>query len=177
MNKFLAVLFTIFSFTINAQIFNPVSWDFSQKQISETEVELTFKASIDDHWHMYSQFIEDDIIATKFTFFYEGDTIVSKPSEGKSIEQYEPLWEMTLRYFEHEAIFKQRITVNSKSNIELGGYVDFMVCDESQCLPPDYSEFSFTIKGVEDVVEGKETLNFIQKKTEKTELEESNNKE
>ena len=177
MNKFLAVLFTIFSFTINAQIFNPVSWDFSQKQISETEVELTFKASIDEPWHMYSQFIEDDIIATKFTFFYEGDTIVSKPSEGKSIEQYEPLWEMTLRYFEHEAIFKQRITVNSKSNIELGGYVDFMVCDESQCLPPDYSEFSFTIKGVEDVVEGKETLNFIQKKTEKTELEESNNKE
>jgi len=172
MNKFLAVLFTIFSFTINAQIFNPVSWDFSQKQISETEVDLTFKASIDEPWHMYSQFIEDDIIATKFTFFYEGDTIVSKPSEGKSIEQYEPLWEMTLRYFEHEAIFKQRITVNSKSNIELGGYVDFMVCDESQCLPPDYSEFSFTIKGVEKFVEGKDALTFTQKKTENEVTEE-----
>jgi len=177
MRKILTLLFTITTLVVSAQIFNPVTWDFSQKQLSETEIELTFKAAIDDHWHMYSQFIEDDMIATKFTFFYDGDTIFSKPSEGKSIEQYEPLWEMTLRYFEHEAIFKQRITVNSKSNIELGGYVDFMVCDESQCLPPDYSEFSFIIKGVEDVVEGKETLNFIQKKTEKTELEESNKKE
>jgi thiol:disulfide interchange protein DsbD len=45
-----------------------------------------------------------------------------------------------------------------------------MVCDESQCLPPDFSEFSFTIKGVEEVVQGKNALIFPQKKSEELEL-------
>ena len=177
MNKFLVVVFSIFSFTTYSQILdNIVKWEFSQKQISETEVELQFKAEIEEHWHMYSQFVEDEMIATKFTFFYNGDTIVSKPKEGKSIEEYEPLWEMTLRYFEHEAIFKQRITVNSGKNIQLGGYVDFMVCDATQCLPPDYEEFSFTIKGVEESVEGKDELTFTQKKTENEIIDEATEK-
>ena len=166
MKKLLSLLFISTTIVLSAQIYDPVSWEFSQKQISETEVELQFKAEIEEHWHMYSQFVEDEMIATKFTFFYNGDTIVSKPKEGKSIEEYEPLWEMTLRYFEHEAIFKQRITVNSGKNIQLGGYVDFMVCDATQCLPPDYEEFSFTIKGVAEIIEGKDELTFTQEKTE-----------
>ena len=166
MKKLLSLLFISTTIVVSAQIYDPVSWEFSQKQISETEVELQFKAEIEEHWHMYSQFVEDEMIATKFTFYYNGDTIVSKPTEGKSIEEYEPLWEMTLRYFEHEAVFKQRITVNSGQNIQLGGYVDFMVCDATQCLPPDYSEFSFIIKGVDDVVEGEDAIIFTQKKTE-----------
>ena len=176
MKKLLSLLFISTTIVLSAQIYDPVSWEFSQKQISETEVELQFKAEIEEHWHMYSQFVEDEMIATKFTFFYNGDTIVSKPKEGKSIEEYEPLWQMTLRYFEHEAIFKQRITVNSGKNIQLGGYVDFMVCDATQCLPPDYDEFSFTIKGVEESVEGKDALTFTQKKTENEIIDEATEK-
>ncbi|MBT4478864.1 MAG: thiol:disulfide interchange protein [Flavobacteriales bacterium] len=176
MKKLLSLLFISTTIVLSAQIYDPVSWEFSQKQISETEVELQFKAEIEEHWHMYSQFVEDEMIATKFTFFYNGDTIVSKPKEGKSIEEYEPLWEMTLRYFEHEAIFKQRITVNSGKNIQLGGYVDFMVCDATQCLPPDYEEFSFTIIGVEESVEGKDALTFTQKKTENEIIDEATEK-
>ncbi|MBT7725845.1 MAG: thiol:disulfide interchange protein [Flavobacteriales bacterium] len=176
MKKLLSLLFISTTIVLSAQIYDPVSWEFSQKQISETEVELQFKAEIEEHWHMYSQFVEDEMIATKFTFYYNGDTIVSKPTEGKSIEEYEPLWEMTLRYFEHEAIFKQRITVNSGKNIQLGGYVDFMVCDATQCLPPDYEEFSFTIIGVEESVEGKDALTFTQKKTENEIIDEATEK-
>ena len=103
MKKILSLLFTFTTISVSSQIYDPVSWEFSQKQISESEVEIKFKAEIEEHWHMYSQFVEDEMIATKFTFFYDGDTIVSKLVEGKSIEQYEPLWEMTLRYFEYNA--------------------------------------------------------------------------
>ena len=163
MKKILSLLFTITTIVVSAQIYNPVSWEFSQKQISDSEVELQFKAEIEEHWHLYSQFVEDDMIATKFTFYYNGDTIVLKPAEGKSIEEYDPIFEMTLRFFEYKAIFKQRITINSLDNIQLGGYVDFMMCDESQCLPPDYSEFEFIIKGLEEVVEGKDLMTFIQR--------------
>ena len=163
MREILVIFFMLISVISSAQIFTPVIWEFSQKQISETEVELQFQAEIEEHWHMYSQFVEDEMIATKFTFYYNRDTIISKPEEGKPIKQYDPIWEMTLRYFEHKAIFKQKITVNSTSDIQLGGYVVFLVCDEAQCLPPDYSEFLFTIKGVEEAGEGKDALTFTQK--------------
>ena len=158
MKKFLVVLFTIISFTSFSQIFNPVSWEFSQEKISETEVELTFKASIDEPWHMYSQYVSDEMLATKFTFIYNGDTVVSKLKEPKPSEEYDETSDIMLLYFSKEVIFTQQLEINSVNNIEISGYVDFIVCDNGSCLPPDYSEFSFTIKGVEDVVEGKEAL-------------------
>jgi thiol:disulfide interchange protein DsbD len=158
MKKFLAVLFTIISFTSFSQIFNPVSWEFSQEEISSTEVELTFKASIDEPWHMYSQYVSDEMLATKFTFIYNGDTVVSKLKEPKPSEEYDETSDIMLLYFSKEVIFTQQLEINSVNNIEISGYVDFIVCDNGSCLPPDYSEFSFTIKGVENVVEGKEAL-------------------
>ncbi len=161
MRKFFTLLFTIATIVVSAQIFNPVSWEFSKEQISDSEVELTFKASIEEHWHMYSQNVEDEMIATKFTFIIGEDTSIVKPIESETIEQYEPLWEMTLRYFENEAIFKQRVTVNTKDPLKIGGYVDFMVCDEAQCLPPDYAEYSFLIDGVSEVIEGEESYKFL----------------
>ena len=35
--------------------------------------------------------------------------------------------------------------------MEIKGELEFMVCDETQCLPPKYVEFSFVAQGVEEV--------------------------
>ena len=45
MKKIILLSFLCLGFLSNAQIFNPVTWDFSQSKISENEIELTFKAS------------------------------------------------------------------------------------------------------------------------------------
>ena len=160
MKKFLAVLFTILSFSSFSQIFNPVEWKFSQEQISDTEVELTFKASIDDPWHMYSQFVDEEMLATKFTFIYNGDTIISILKEPKPSEEYDETSDIMLLYFSEEVIFTQKLEINSLNKLEISGYVDYIVCDNGSCLPPDYSEFSFTLKAVEEVIQGKELLTF-----------------
>ena len=60
MKKLLVTLFLLMSVLSFAQIFNPVEWDFSYKRLSDNEIELQFKATIDEGWHVYSQFIEDD---------------------------------------------------------------------------------------------------------------------
>ena len=160
MKKFLAVLFTILSFSSFSQIFNPVEWKFSQEQISDTEVELTFKASIDEPWHMYSQLVDEEMLATKFTFIYNGDTIISILKEPKPSEEYDETSDIMLLYFSEEVIFTQKLEINSLNKLEISGYVDYIVCDNGSCLPPDYSEFSFTLKGVEKVIQGKELLTF-----------------
>ena len=51
-----------------AQIFNPVQWDFSHERVSESEVDLTFTATIDEGWYVYSQFCGEGPVATEFTF-------------------------------------------------------------------------------------------------------------
>ena len=71
MRNFFTLLFTIVTIVVSAQIFTPVSWEFSQNQLSENEVELIFKASIDEHWHLYSQDIADDGPVAKEAVFPE----------------------------------------------------------------------------------------------------------
>jgi thiol:disulfide interchange protein DsbD len=151
MKRLLAILFTIISVVASAQIFNPVDWEFSQTQLSDTEIELQFKANIEDHWHLYSQNIEDDgPVPTEFTFTTEsGFELIEGVTEGEPMEEFDPNFDMILKYFGHEAIFTQKIKVTSAEDFTFNGNVYFMVCDDAQCLPPEEVEFSFEIKGVD----------------------------
>jgi len=154
--KKLILLFSIFTLLTSAQIFNPVTWDFSYTQISDTEVDLHFKAVIDDGWYVYSQYTGDGPVPTEFTFQnsdlfdLSGDVV-----EGKPIEQFDPNFDAVLTYFKKEAIFTQRVIINSREDFILKGDVYFMTCDNSQCLPPEAVDFSFNIAGNE-----KESSNF-----------------
>ena len=151
MKRLLVVLFTLMSVVVSAQIFNPVEWEFSQKQLSDTEIELQFKATIEDHWHLYSQHIEaDGPVPTEFTFTTtDGFELVGNMQEGEPLEEFDPNFDMILKYFGNEAIFTQKVKVISATDFKLDGNVYFMVCDEAQCLPPEEVEFSFDIKGVD----------------------------
>ena len=69
----LVSIFTLLSVITSAQILDPVSWSFTQQQLSDNEIELQFNASIEDHWHLYSQFTgqfygDEGPIPTSFTF-------------------------------------------------------------------------------------------------------------
>ena len=170
MKKIFILFFTLLSVMTSAQIFNPVTWDFSQKQVSDNEIELQFKATIDEGWHLYSQFIEDDgPVPTEFTFTTDaGYSLVGTPKEGIPIEEFDPNFDMILKYFGHEAIFTQIVQISSAEDFSLDGNVYFMVCDEAQCLPPEEVEFSFEIKGVDGGSIVEDTKNTSDKKEGKS---------
>ena len=70
---FFVIAFLFLGIFSNAQIIDPVVWEFSQKEISATEVELQFTASIEEHWHLYSQFTgqyyhDEGPVPTSFVF-------------------------------------------------------------------------------------------------------------
>jgi len=145
----------IFTSSIIAQILEPVSWKFSSNKTGEQEYELVFKADIDLHWHLYSQDIPMSPPATRFTFAENsnykliGDVI----EESRVIEEYDPNFEMELKYFAHEAIFKQKVQLTGKG-AKVTGAVEFMSCDDTKCLPPTEVDFNFTL-GTPTVAEGK----------------------
>ena len=60
MKKLLLLILTFFAFAnVNAQILNPVKWTTRTEKLSETEFNLVFEGTIDEDWHMYSQFTPD----------------------------------------------------------------------------------------------------------------------
>ena len=148
MKKLLSVWVLLLAFfTASAQFYNPVSWEFSQENIGGDELELTFTASIEGDWYMYSQHISDDgPVPTTFTFFNgEGIEVLTKVLEPEPVEEFDPNFDMVLKYFKKEVSFTQLIKSVTDSAYTLKGEVMFITCDPKQCLPPEYVEFAFDI--------------------------------
>jgi len=129
------------------QILDPVKWSFSQNDLGNNEAELVFTASIDKGWHLYSQDIPESPPATIFSF-EENDEyeLTGKVTESEPEVEYDPNFEMTLKYFSNEAIFKQKVKLLSNTPVTIKGYVNFMCCDNTKCLPPNDVEFEFTVE-------------------------------
>lgn len=150
MKKFLILLLSAcFAFSAGAQILQPVKWSFSAQRTSEKEAIITAVASIDAKWHLYSQFIPSGgPEPTSFSFKASPDySLAGKVSESpKPTKIYDETFEMNLSWFTQKATFKQKIRLNTKNAISIGGSVYFMTCDDKQCLPPDEVEFNIPIK-------------------------------
>ncbi|MFZ4523078.1 MAG: cytochrome c biogenesis protein CcdA [Bacteroidales bacterium] len=151
------LLFPVFSFS---QILEPVKWKFKVEQTKPDEATLLFIANVDKGWHMYSQDIPDGgPIPTTFTFTKSGSfSLGGKVKEPKAIQENDPMFpNMLLKYFADQAIFKQKIKVLSNKNFTVKGVVNFMSCDDHQCVPPTDIDFEFAVKGdpaaVQSIVE------------------------
>ena len=72
MRKTLTLIFTLITLSLFSQIYNPVSWEFSQSKISDSEIELQFRASIEEGWCIPKTF-QNHLLAL-FTFIINGDT-------------------------------------------------------------------------------------------------------
>ncbi len=147
----LSLLLSFISLTLFAQIQNPVKWTYSVENNGKEEATLVIKASIDKGWHLYSQFIgEGGPVPTSFRFDKSNNySLVGKVDEiPKAKPIFDEIFEMQVAWFEKTATFKQKIKVTSNKDFKLNGALEFMVCDDKQCLPPEEVEFTFDVKGV-----------------------------
>lgn len=148
MKKLVLVLALVISSNVFSQIHNPVKWSTSANKISDTEYELVATATIEGAWHLYSQTVpEDGPIPTKFVF--EGNSNYlkkgnTKEEEGHTID--DPIFQMKIKYFDKKASFKQRIKLKTKKAFQVKAVVEFMVCNDTQCLPPNEEDLVFDIK-------------------------------
>lgn len=147
--KKLILVVALLVFTIgNSQILEPVKWSTSVNKISDTEYELVAMATIKPKWHLYSQTVpEDGPIPTRFTYtgnsnyLKKGNTLEDK---GHTVD--DPVFGMKIKFFETKALFKQRIKLKDKVPFKINATVEFMVCDDSRCLPPTEVDLVFNIK-------------------------------
>ena len=151
------LFFFFFSMIAKGQIFDPVIWKYSLEKISENEAELVFTAEIEDTWHLYSQDIpEGGPIPTSFSFVESSqfELVGSVVEVSKPEEKYDSSFDMTLKLFSVEAVFKQRIKLLTSTDVSVQGFVEFMSCDDERCLPPKEDEFDFLIRAEEVDIAG-----------------------
>ncbi len=134
---------------LKAQILEPVKWSFSSNKTADNEYELVFTATIDYKWHLYSQDIPMSPPATTF-HFNKNDSfkLIGKVTEDTSsiIEEYDPNFEMKLKFYASKAVFKQKVRVLKSTPVTVTGSLEFMSCDDTKCLPPTDMDFSFDLK-------------------------------
>ncbi len=143
----LSLLLFIFA-TANAlsQDLDPVKWDFNAEKVADNVYQISFDASIDDGWYLYSQDIGDDgPIATTFSF--EDNKSVKKIDAVEEIgdlkEGYDPYFEMDIKKYAKKVSFKTLVTIADKT-MPLTGTVRFMTCEDARCLPPKDVPFKFS---------------------------------
>ena len=157
MKKLFLILFLIATNSFS-QIHDPVKWSTSIEKITETTYNLIITASIEENWHLYSQNVPDDgPIATLFTFEKNNNfELVGLPIEEEGHTVDDPVFGMKIKYFENRAIFKQQIKLLTKNAHKINGSVEFMVCDDSNCLPPTDIDLFFSLPG--NVVKSSSTV-------------------
>lgn len=148
MKKFILLLIFIVSGAIgNSQIHDPVKWTTSVEKISENTYDLVIKAAIEDNWHLYSQGVPaDGPIPTSFSFTTSDNfELVGDVTEEEGHTVDDPVFNMKIKFFEKNAIFKQRIKIIDRAPSSIEGEVEFMVCDDANCLPPTFVDLNFSI--------------------------------
>lgn len=150
MRLFLSFAFLILISTqAFSQVEEPVKWSMSHEKTGEGEAVLVFTAEIEEHWHLYSTDI--DMAPPATTFWFEGDTalyeLVGGITESESVEEFDPNFDMVLKYFADEAVFTQKIRLLTDEPVTVSGMLNYMCCDDTRCLPPEDVEFSFGLNG------------------------------
>lgn len=148
MKKLLIAFLLLLSCSIFGQMYNPVKWTTAVEKISDKEYILKAQAVIQSGWHLYGQYIEEGGPSpTAFTFknAQKKFELIGKTTEDKGHETVDKIFDMKIKYFEEKAVFTQKIKFTSDEIVNVAAEVEFMVCDDSNCLPPSSEELSFKI--------------------------------
>ena len=149
MKKFLSLIGFLLSLNLllTAQIINPVKWSFDQKPVGSNEVELIFKATINPGWHLYSTDLpEGGPIKTTFHFETDSSKVLLKggiTAKTTPIKEHDKIFNMDLQFFNNEAVFAQKVKVNSKP-VVIKGTIEYQTCNDETCTLNE-AAFTFNI--------------------------------
>lgn len=149
MKLFTSFLMLIIGLTVNAQIKDPVKWEFSAQKKSSNTYELVITASLEKGWHIYSQNTgKGGPIPTVFAFTKNPlISFVGKTKEtGKLETVFDKNFNTTVKYYSNEVVFIQQIKLKADIKTNITGTVEYMVCDDEKCLPPKLKKFDIKIQ-------------------------------
>ncbi|MDR2125551.1 MAG: thioredoxin family protein [Prevotellaceae bacterium] len=145
--RYISIITIMLCATLSFAQPNPVSWKTSISQIEDSVYQIVFEADIENHWHLYDIGpYENGPNATTFKFDLPANVNLIGNIEmlDKPFIKYDDMFEMEIGLFEKRARFGQKIKLAGKS-ATIKANVEWMVCDDKQCLPPVDEDFTVNI--------------------------------
>ena len=147
------ILFAIAALTgtlAMAQSAKQVNWTYSAKKIGDKTYEVHMTATINGDFHLYAQDAGGDgPIPTAFTFTKSPLFLLDGKvrEKGTVVKKFESAWSHDVRYYEKTVDFVQVVKLKSNVKTSLAGKVEFMVCNDHECLPPADVDIKVNIGG------------------------------
>ena len=138
----------------NAQVQDHAKWNYTVEKISDKQLQVVLTTTLDTGWHIYSSQMEDGGPQKTVVSVEPGKSfkVAEKTTEfGKLIEKYDSSFNITLRYYPHQAVFKKVIDVTDTSAFTVTGNVSYMLCTDEVCLPPDEKEFTINVPAISKI--------------------------
>jgi len=149
--KRIILLLTLFFITVAAmaQLKEPVQWNFTSVKKADKIYDVTFTATIAKPWHIYSQLTpKGGPVPTKIVFKTNPlITVNGKAKENGALKNvHDQYFGVDVKYFDNQVVFVQ--TVNLKSNVKtnIAGIIEYMVCNDEECLPPTKVPFDLKLQ-------------------------------
>ena len=101
MKKILSIwMLVVASFAAHAQFYNPVSWEFSQKIFLKMRLNYRLKQLLKAIGTCILNILLMMVLCPTFTFFNpEGVELLTDVLEPEPIEEFDPNFDMVLKYF------------------------------------------------------------------------------
>lgn len=125
----------------------PVTWSFAAKPAPDGVVSIELTATVGEGWHIYATKLENDLGPIPTTIRFEkNDALVPVGELGEPVpeEVFDPNFEMQVRYHSGAPVFVQQFKTTAAVQV-VKGEVEFMVCNDKTCLPPEVVKFSLDI--------------------------------
>ncbi|MEG2493617.1 MAG: cytochrome c biogenesis protein CcdA [Rikenellaceae bacterium] len=128
---------------------NLVKWKATTSHIKDNIYEIVLDAKIGKGWHMYDM--------GPYELNGPNATIVKAKSLDGAIKQgnafqktkptkvFDEVYKIEIGYFEGHARFAQKVKL-TKDEATIKMYVEWMICDDTSCMPPTDSTFTIKIK-------------------------------
>ena len=140
MKKLILILLMAFAAIMptQAQMVNPVEWEFSIQDVNETEFDVVAMATVDPEYHIYSTKMPAlGPLPTIFEFEKSDDFEVV--GEARDVTEgelfYDDIFEVEYVQFKGKAIYAQRLKRLTDSAFKVVGTVSGQACKDGMCVP------------------------------------------
>ena len=130
-----------------AQLKDPIKWTATSHKKADG-YEVVLRATLPKPWHIYSQHTgEGGPIPTTFTFSKNPLlTFNGKVKElGMMKEEHDKNFDTQVKYFGDKVDFVQLVKVKGNVKTNVNVTVEYMTCNDSQCLPPTKKMFTVSL--------------------------------
>jgi hypothetical protein len=154
MKKIVFAFFTlIFTTGLFAQIKDPVNWKYETVKQTGNNYQLVITATVPKPWHIYSQNTPKGgpiptkikvntnplitVVAGKAKEIGKLEKILDKNFSAKGVE---------VLFYADQVQFIQNFSTKGPVKTNISGTVEYMICDDNQCLPPTKKSFDIKIQ-------------------------------